>query len=363
MKRVAIAAGGTGGHFYPGLVAAQEFKKRGWEPLLVVRAGDPALAVLEKEGIAALPVDLRGLPRRPGPELWTFARKLAGSLGVLSRALRSFQPDLALGMGGYLTFPLVFAAWRRGVPRGVHESNAILGLANAASAKLGAELFWGLPPADAAARGTLVGTPIRPALWTRRDAAAARRALGLSPDKATLLVFGGSQGAQGLNVALPAALQGLDAQVLHLSGKGKAAALQDAYRAAGVAADVREYLDDMASAYGAADAVVCRSGASTLAELAAQRAPAILVPYPHATADHQDVNARVLEKAGAALRLPEPALGERLGPALRELLAAKDAAARRAEMSAAYGRLGLPAPETAAARLVETLEGCARRGA
>jgi UDP-N-acetylglucosamine--N-acetylmuramyl-(pentapeptide) pyrophosphoryl-undecaprenol N-acetylglucosamine transferase len=357
LKRIVIAAGGTGGHFYPGLVAAQALRARGWEPLMIVRAGDPALATLEKEGLAALPVDLKGLPRRPGPELFSFVRKLAGSLGTLARALRSFQPELALGMGGYLTFPLIFAAWRLGVPRAVHESNAVLGLANAAAAKLGAELYWGLPPAEPSSRGALLGTPVRPALWTRRDAAESRRALGLAPGRPTLLVFGGSQGAQALNAALPRALKNLpDVQVLHLAGKGKAEAAGAAYRAEGVAADVREYLEDMTSAYGAADLVVCRSGASTLAELAAQRAPALLVPYPHATAGHQDVNAGVFELAGAAARLREDELDGKLGAVLTDLLKSNGAEVRRAAMSSAYERLGLPEPAKTVEGFVAALE-------
>lgn len=357
MKRVMIAAGGTGGHFYPGLVAAQALKKKGWEPLLIVRAGDPALAVLEKEGLAALPVDLRGLPRRLGPELLSFGIKLAGSLGTLSRAVRAFRPDLALGMGGYLTFPLAYAAWRRGVPRAVHESNAILGLANAASAKLGAEIFWGLPPADPAAGGTIVGTPVRPALWARKDRRQSRRDLGLELDRPTVLVFGGSQGAQGLNAALPLALKSVPgAQALHLAGKGKAEAAAVAYRAAGVHAVVREYLEDMAAAYGAADLVVCRAGASTLAELSAQRVPAVLVPYPHAAADHQNANARVFERAGAAVRIEESGLGARLGATLVDLLTSNGSETKRREMGAAYDRLALPAPARAVDGLVDELE-------
>jgi UDP-N-acetylglucosamine--N-acetylmuramyl-(pentapeptide) pyrophosphoryl-undecaprenol N-acetylglucosamine transferase len=357
MKRVAIAAGGTGGHFYPGLVAAKALKARGWEPLLIVREGDPALAVLEKEGLAALPVDLRGMPRRPGPELFTFAWKLAGSMGTLSRALRAFRPDLALGMGGYLTFPLIFAAWRRGIPRAVHESNAILGLANAAAAKLGAELYWGLPPEDPSAGGALVGTPVRAELWTRRDAAESRRALGLDPDRPVILVFGGSQGAQAINEALPRALKSLSGvQVLHLAGKGKAEAAAAAYRAAGASAEVREYLEDMASAYGAADLVVCRSGASTLAELAAQRAPAVLVPFPHAAAGHQDANARVFERAGACARLPDNELEGKLGAVLADLLKSDGAKKRREGMSRAYDRLGLPRADKTVDGFVNALE-------
>lgn len=357
MRRVAIAAGGTGGHFYPGLVAARAFKARGWEPLLIVRTGDPALAVLEKEGIAALPVDLRGLPRRPGLELLTFARKLAGSLGTLSRAVRSFRPDLALGMGGYLTFPLMYAAWRRGVPRAVHESNAILGLANAASAKLGARIFWGLPPADPSAGGTLVGTPVRPDLWRRRDASRSRAEFGLDPALPTVLVFGGSQGARGINVALPPALAALGGvQALHLAGKGKATEAAAGYRAAGVTATVLDYQEDMAAAYGAADLVICRSGASTLAELAAQRAPSVLIPYPHAAADHQTANARVFERGGAAALVPESRLASELGGVLGDLLKSAGAKERRDAMSEACGRLGLPPAEKAAEGFVAALE-------
>jgi UDP-N-acetylglucosamine--N-acetylmuramyl-(pentapeptide) pyrophosphoryl-undecaprenol N-acetylglucosamine transferase len=361
VRRVVIAAGGTGGHFYPGLVAAQTLKARGWEPLLIVRVGDPALPALEAAGLPAVPVDLRGLPRRPSPELFTFAWKLAGSLGLLSRTLRSFRPDLAVGMGGYLSFPLVCAAWRRGIPRAVHESNAILGLANAAARRLGAELYWGLPSADAAAGGTLVGTPIRPALRARRGKEESRRALGLDPAAPTLLVFGGSQGASAINAAVPRALKSLPGvQVLHLAGKGKAEAARAAYGDAGARADVREYLEDMASAYGAADLVLCRSGASTLAELAAQRAPAVLVPYPHAAADHQDANARVLALAGAAERLPEGELDARLGPTLADLLKSPQAESRRAAMAKGYETVGLPSPDAAAGVFADALEKLSR---
>ena len=129
MKRVLIAAGGTGGHFYPGLVAAQELKARGWEPLLVVKKNDPAKERLEQAGLACLEVDLVGMPRRVGPALFSFTAKLLGSLRMLSRVARDFKPDLVLGMGGYLTFPVAYGAWRRGVPIALHESNAVLGLA------------------------------------------------------------------------------------------------------------------------------------------------------------------------------------------------------------------------------------------
>ena len=361
-KRVVIAAGGTGGHSYPGMAVACALRARGWEPLLVVREGDASLSRLEAEGLPSLPVDLGGLPRRPGLDLLRFTWKLGSGMRLLSRALAAFRPDLALGMGGYLSFPLAYAAWRRGVPRAVHESNAVLGLANTGAAALGCEVFWGLPPRTGEA--TVVGTPVRPALWTRRDPAESRRALGLDPARPTLLAFGGSQGAKGINTGLAAALKSLEMpslQVLLLAGRGKADEVREAYRAAGVATDVREYLEDMGAAYGAADLVLCRAGASTLAELAAQRKPALLVPYPHAAADHQDVNARVFEKGGAAVRLKEAELAGRLGQALTELLKSPQAEAKRTAMAEAYGMMNIPTAEKTTETLIQRLETLAQR--
>lgn len=348
MKRVLIAAGGTGGHFYPGLVAAQELKARGWEPLLIVKKDDPAKERLEKAGLACLEVELGGMPRSIGPGLVTFAVKLIRSMRLMSRVARDFKPALALGMGGYLTFPVAYAAWRRGVPIALHESNAILGLANKAAGWFGGTIFWGLPPADG--NGKVVGTPVRPALYGRMDAGDARQALGLDPVRKTILVFGGSQGAKAINLAVGPAIKmaGVDAQVLHLAGKGKSEETLDAYKAAGVTAKVIDYLEDMAAAYAAADIVVCRSGASTLAELAAQGKTAILVPYPHAAADHQDANARVFEKSKTAVRIPETDLSDGLGPCLAKMLASTT--------PTGYDGLELPPAEMTTSLFVNELE-------
>lgn len=347
MKRVVIAAGGTGGHFYPGLVAAQELKARGWEPLLVVRKDDPAKARLEAAGLACLEVDLVGMPRGLGFGLLGFAAKVVKSMRLMSRVTRDFKPALALGMGGYLTFPVAYGAWRRGVPVALHESNAVLGLANRAALWFGAHIFWGLPPAEG--DGKVAGTPVRPALYGRMDAGTARTKLGLDPARKTVLVFGGSQGAKALN-AVPRAMKdsGVDAQVLHLAGKGKSEETIAAYRTAGVTATVLDYLEDMAAAYAAADVVVCRSGASTLAELAAQRKTAVLVPYPHAAANHQDANARVFERSGTAVRIPETGLSDALGPCLADML--KSSTAKK------FDDLQLPPAEKTTTLFVDELE-------
>lgn len=349
-RRVLFAAGGTGGHFYPGLVAAQELRRRGWEACFLVRRDDPVRRKLDLEHIPFVEVDLRGLPRSPSLELLSFPWRLLRAQRLVNRVVKDLRPALAVGMGGYLTFPLVAAARLRGVPAALHESNSILGLANRASRRLGAKVFWGLPPRDGG--GPVVGTPVRPELLEPKLREQACRALGLDPSKPVVLVFGGSQGAAALNAAVPAALRALalHPQVLHLAGRGKADETRERYGA--LPATVLEYTEDMATAYAAADLVVCRSGASTLAELAALKKPSVLVPYPHAADDHQTHNARVFAAAGVAELVREDELAARLGGAVREMLESK--------RSADFAGLGLPDPARAAAAFADSLEGMTR---
>jgi UDP-N-acetylglucosamine--N-acetylmuramyl-(pentapeptide) pyrophosphoryl-undecaprenol N-acetylglucosamine transferase len=334
---------------------------------MLVRAGDPALPRLEAQSIPAATLDLVGLPRRPGLSWAVFGWKLAGALRLADRILRDFKPDVVVGMGGYLTFPAAASARRRGVPCAVHESNAMLGLANRACVALGAALLRGLPPVEGESAGKLTGTPVRPGLWTSGDTQAARRALGLDEERKTVLIFGGSQGARGLNLQLPAALARTvpavpgGVQVLHLAGAKSADEVTAAYAAAGcpnLSAKVLPYLDAMEKAYAAADLVVCRAGASTIAELACQKKPAVLVPFPHATGRHQDANARLLEKCAAARVVPEEELDSRLAGVLGDLLASKTSLR---EMSDAYGRLGLPCGADAVRSLTDAVERMARR--
>lgn len=346
MKRCLVAAGGTGGHFYPGLVAAQELRRRGWEVCFLVRRDDPAREKLDSEGLPYVEVDLRGLPRSLNLDLLKFPFRLLGAQRLLNRVVRSFKPDLAVGMGGYLTFPLVAAARFRGVPAAIHESNSVLGLANRASCWLGASVFWGLPPRSG--DGRVVGTPIRASLSKAPSRDEACRRLGFDPAKPVILVFGGSQGAAGLNAGVPLALRPFSEhpQVLHLAGRGKAEETRRRYGAR--PAKVLEYTEDMAAAYAAADLVICRAGASTLAELAALKKPSVLVPYPHATDDHQTANAKVFDAVGVAELVRESELGARLGGAVREML--------ESDRTANFAELGLPAPEAAVQTFVDALE-------
>jgi len=356
-RRALIVAGGTGGHFYPGLVLAQELRARGWEPLVVVRTGDPARSALDAAGLPWVELELRGLPRSLKAELFTFPFQLGRALAAARRVVKDFEPRAVFGTGGYLTVPCAAAAAARGLPRLVHESNAALGLANRVSAAIGARLFWGLPPV--AGQGEVVGTPIRPALWDARDQAECRRELGLEPSIATVLVFGGSQGARGLNREAPAALKGEQAQVLHLAGPKEADAVRAAYGSA--KAKVLPYLEKMELAYGAADLVICRAGASTIAELSAQRKPALLVPLPTAAGNHQEINARAVAARGAAEVALEAELPARLPGLLRDLLISGEAARRRRAMSESWSKLALPPPSLAPGLLADAFESAAKR--
>lgn len=363
-KRLVVAAGGTGGHFFPGVSLASVLAARGWEPLFLVRKGDPALARLAPLGMAGLEVDLRGLPRRVSPELIAFGLRLGGALKLVRHVLRDFSPDVVVGMGGYLTFPLIFAAAVERRPRLVHESNAVLGLANRSATALGARLVWGLPPLSG--KGEVLGTPIRRGLWKPGEPERCRAGLGLDPGKTTVLVFGGSQGARGINREAPAALKALSQkapagfQVLHLAGANDSELARSGYAGAAFPVQVKDFLPEMELAYGAADLVVCRSGASTLAELAAQKKPAVLIPFPSAAGGHQEDNARLFERAGAARLLLERELSGRLAGTLEDLIASPEAARRRSEMARAYARVGLPEPEQAAERLADAVESLAR---
>lgn len=363
-RRAVIAGGGTGGHFYPALVLAKTLRRRGWETLIAVRMDDPALPVLERESMPSAEIDLHGLPRAGGTGALikagaSFGLKLARALDRSRRLLRDFDPDATVGMGGYLSFPLAAASALRGIPRAVHESNAVLGLANRACLSLGARLFWGLPPPPGAP-GRLTGTPIRPELWSCPEPGPSRRELGLDPALPTLLAFGGSQGARGINRAVPDACaaawrQGSRFQVLHLAGPREDPAVRSAYGKG--QAVVFPYMERMDLAYGACDLVVCRSGASTLAELAALRKPAVLVPYPFAAARHQELNARLLESRGAArVALEDGGAVPGLAGALVDLLFSEGCASRRAAMAAAYESLALPAPARAAEELADAVE-------
>ncbi|MBX6421531.1 MAG: undecaprenyldiphospho-muramoylpentapeptide beta-N-acetylglucosaminyltransferase [Fulvimonas sp.] len=321
--KVMIAAGGTGGHVYPALAVAEVLRARGHE---VVWLGTPdsfEARVVPRHGIGVETVRVSGL-RGQGLRRWfaaplTLLRALRQARGILRRQ----RPAVVLGMGGYAAGPGGFAAWLAGIPLVIHEQNAVAGYTNRWLAPLARRVLEAFPGTFGEAR--TVGNPVRGAIAALADPGV--RYAGRS-GAARLLVLGGSQGARALNETVPAALALLPEdrrpQVRHQAGRTLELA-QRAYGAAGVVAEVNAFIEDMASAYGWADLVICRAGASTVAELAAAGCAALLVPYPHAVDDHQTRNAQYLVRAGAALLLPQAQLtAPRLAELLGELLVARD---------------------------------------
>lgn len=240
--------------------------------------------------------------------------KSVGKLGIgMMRAysiLRDFRPDVLVGTGGYTSAGVAFAEWMRRGRVVIHEQNSVPGRTNRFLARLAKKVCVTFDESIIyfpSGKTIVTGLPVRPEIAAGMDKIAARELLGLAPDKFTVLVFGGSQGARRLNEMVLDAIPTLlskDLQVFHQSGKKNYDELVST-RPEGQGYIVRPYIDDMAAAYSAADLVVSRSGASSIAEITVCGLPAILVPYPYAQADHQTKNAESMSRSGAALMLEE----------------------------------------------------------
>jgi UDP-N-acetylglucosamine--N-acetylmuramyl-(pentapeptide) pyrophosphoryl-undecaprenol N-acetylglucosamine transferase len=294
-------------------------------------------------------VPAMGKPATFSPKMLPFLWRLWRTMGRCRQILKSFGADAVLGMGGFTSLPPAWAAKKAGLPAFVHDSNALPGKANRLTAKFCSKVFVGMEPARRFFGGkevVLTGTPVRAEMRDLPDRYTAAAKFGLHPTKPTLLVTGGSQGARRLNSLVAQAFDQFPpgTQVLHIAGPGDQERVQEesgnkpGYKVIG-------FCDDMPSAYAVADAVLSRSGASSMTELSFLGLPSILVPFPFAADDHQTRNAEVFSQAGAAFLEPEAALDagklaarvsslmsdlqtrDRMAQAAR-LLAAPDAAAR-----------------------------------
>ncbi|WDD96255.1 undecaprenyldiphospho-muramoylpentapeptide beta-N-acetylglucosaminyltransferase [Burkholderia sp. FERM BP-3421] len=310
-----VMAGGTGGHVFPGLAVAHRMAEQGWR---VVWLGNPAgmeATLVPKHGIPMEYVRFGGL-RGKGLKTklmlpFNLLRACAQSLAVLRRV----KPDVVLGMGGYITFPAGVMTALTGRPLVLHEQNSIGGLANKVLAKLAKRVLVAFP--DALPHAEWTGNPIRAEL--ARTAPPPQR-YAARDGRLNLLVVGGSLGAAALNEVVPRALAlmapGERPHVVHQAGAKHIDTLKANYEAAGLAlgSDVQlaPFIDDMAAAYAAADLVICRSGAMTVAEIAAVGVAALFVPFPHAVDDHQTTNAAFLADVGAAVLVQQRDLSAEL---------------------------------------------------
>jgi len=307
---VAIACGGTGGHLFPGLAVAGQLQHRGCAITLLISPKDvDQQAVKAASGMEIVTLPAVGLSRR---RVVSFARGFLESYYAARRLFKVRPPQAALAMGGFTSAPPVLAARRAGARTFLHESNTIPGRANRWLSRVVNQAFVGFPETAGRLRNrhvAVTGTPVRPQ-FQRRDPAACRVALGLNPSRPVVLVMGGSQGAQGVNRLVSAALPLLAArapelQWLHLAGPADVDGLRQTYAARQATAAVHGFFAEMELALGAATAAVSRAGASSLAELAAMRVPAVLVPFPEATDNHQYFNARAFADTGAARLLEQ----------------------------------------------------------
>lgn len=345
MKMV-IAGGGTGGHLFPGIAVAEEVTTRHPENRVLfvgTRRGLEA-RVVPAAGFALETVEVSGL-KGMGP--WKTLRALFQLPLAFLRSwqiLRRFRPDVVLGVGGYSSGPVVLAAWLQGTATAVQEQNAVPGATNRILGKLVRAVFIAFEEARSAfppQRTYLVGNPVRRKLMDNY----LRSRPVASDGNFRLLIVGGSQGARGLNTRVLESLPHLGALrdrlvVRHQTGAADLQRVHAGYQGAGVQAEVVEFIDDVSAAYAQASLVLCRAGATTLAELTICKKASILVPFPAATDDHQAVNARALVKAGAAKMFREAELtGEGLAAELRSLAADPEALRR---MERAAGDLGRP---------------------
>ncbi len=300
--RVGVMAGGTGGHVFPALAVAETLRAHGADVFWIGTHRGMESRLVPAQGFDMEWVEIAGLRGKGLGAILSGPFKLLGALRQAWILLRRRRPAVILGMGGFVSGPGGLAARALGIPLVIHEQNAIPGLTNQWLARIANRVFEAFPGSFPQARNAITtGNPVRPAI-TALPPPRERFAGRTGP--AHLLVVGGSLGAQALNETLPLALARLPAAhrplVRHQAGERTLAAAADAYRQAGVAAEVTAFIGDMAQAYGWADLVVCRAGALTVSELAAAGLGAILVPYPHAVDDHQVSNARYLVQAGAA---------------------------------------------------------------
>ncbi|HAZ60879.1 MAG TPA: undecaprenyldiphospho-muramoylpentapeptide beta-N-acetylglucosaminyltransferase [Gammaproteobacteria bacterium] len=301
MSAVLMMAGGTGGHVFPALAVADALRAEGLEVAWLGTTRGMEARLLAQQPYPLHLLSIEGLRGR-GPIAWLSApMKLALALMQCLCIVRRLRPRLAVGMGGFASGPGGVAARLLGVPLIIHEQNAIPGTTNRLLARLANRVLQAMPDAFPSSLGAITtGNPVRAAIVDVRSRAAREP---YPSGRVRLLVLGGSQGARWLNESLPAALAALGdrpIEIRHQSGGAERAETAARYAAHGLTAEVHDFFDDMAEHYAWADAAVCRAGALTVSELATVGLPSILVPFPHATDNHQQANANWLASTGAA---------------------------------------------------------------
>jgi len=351
--RFVVAGGGTGGHIYPALAIARGLKERYPEAeiLYIGTARGMEADIVPKEGIPFKGITAAGLERKLSPKNLLALWQAGLGFWQARDSIRRFRPDAVIGAGGYVCGPVVLAAALSGIPTLIHEQNALPGITNRILTRfvdrVAVTFADSIQYLSCREKVRLTGLPVRPEIL-RVDRERSRENPDLSAGRFLLFSFGGSQGARTVNRAMVAVIKMFAGDprlnILHVTGQAGHREFLDGCKTMGIDLGeygnitITHYIYNMQDALGAADLVISRAGAATLAELTALGIPAILVPYPYAAENHQEFNARALEREGAALVIPDRRLdGESLCRKVADLL---DNRERLAAMAAASKKIG-----------------------
>ena len=296
-KCLLVMAGGTGGHVFPGLAVAKQLQSEGWEIRWLGTEDRMEADLVPKHGIEIDFIKVKGLRGQGVKKLLAAPFQILGAIFQAKKHIKAWQPDVVLGMGGYVSGPGGIAAWLSGIPVVLHEQNAVAGLTNQWLSKIAKRVFQAFP--GAFPNADVVGNPVREDVC-QLPHPSERFAERNGPIR--VLIMGGSQGARILNTTLPEALPKLNhsVEIWHQAGKGNQETVNNAYKDNGITdAKVTEFIDDVAAAYAWADVLVCRSGALTVSEVSAAGVGSVFIPFMHKDRQ-QALNADHLVQCGAA---------------------------------------------------------------
>jgi UDP-N-acetylglucosamine--N-acetylmuramyl-(pentapeptide) pyrophosphoryl-undecaprenol N-acetylglucosamine transferase len=323
--RIVIAGGGTGGHLFPGIAIAEEFISRDKQAKVVFIGTQKGIEskLLGGAGYELRTIDVEGIKGRGIKALVKGCYQIPQSMWQSGRILKQFRPEIVIGVGGYASGPAVLAAHFMGMPTAIAEQNAVPGITNRILGKFADKIFVTYAEtAELFSQGKVLvsGNPVRAAFTGMRNRQKAEKGFY------QLLIFGGSQGAAAINKSVVEMLPKLQrmknkVRILHQTGAREVESIRAAYDHYGIAADVAAFIVDMADAYRQADLIICRAGATSLAEITKAGKAPILIPFPFATNDHQTRNAEALADKGAAIMINEKDLnGNKLLEVVEELL-------------------------------------------
>lgn len=346
-KKILIAVSSTGGHIYPGIALAGALKKRGWDVFFVGKKSE----IIARDGYRFYALSTVGYPRALSVHTAVFFIKFFYSIIQSIKVLLKEKPGIVIGFGGYVSFPAIFSARLLNIPSIIHEQNLIPGVANKFSARFADKICVSFDDSKKyfpSKKVVFTGNPVR------REILNISRRSDSNILPLVVLIFGGSQGAHNINIALMNSLVKLlsvkeKIRFIHITGENDFKIVKSAYENNGFTADVHKYLHNIETAYQKASLVVCRAGATTVAELIALKMPAILIPYPYSTENHQKANAGYLSANGCAIVIEEKEINKLPEHVLKIINHPESLA----QMAVSYQKISYPDPVETVLDLIE----------